>query len=56
MVYEPNILLMGSGVPHGPVPDILYPRTPALHTPHIGTTRTDDRAHQGANSKDVEGT
>jgi hypothetical protein len=42
MVYEPNILSMGSGVPHGPVPDFLYPRTPALHTSHRAT-RTDDR-------------
>jgi hypothetical protein len=29
-----NISLMGSGVPHGLVPDVLFPRTPALATPN----------------------
>jgi hypothetical protein len=25
---------MGTGVPHGPIPDILFPRTPAYVTPN----------------------
>jgi hypothetical protein len=34
MAYGPNISLMGSGVPYGLVPDVLFPRTPALATPN----------------------
>jgi hypothetical protein len=34
MVYRPNITPMGTGVPHGPIPDILFPRTPAYATPN----------------------
>jgi hypothetical protein len=26
---------MGSGVPHGPIPDMLFPRTPAHGTPNV---------------------
>jgi hypothetical protein len=33
MAYGPNIPLMGSGVPHGPTPDVFFPRTPAPYTP-----------------------
>jgi hypothetical protein len=29
MSYGPNIPPMGSGIPHGPVPDVLFHRTPA---------------------------
>jgi hypothetical protein len=35
MAYEPNIPPMGTGVPHGPIPDILFPRTPAYMTPNL---------------------
>jgi hypothetical protein len=35
MVYGPNIPPMGSGVPHGPVPDVFFRRTPAPYT--LGT-------------------
>jgi hypothetical protein len=34
MVYGPNIPPMGMGVPHGPIPDTLFPRTPAYETPN----------------------
>jgi hypothetical protein len=34
MAYGPNIPPMGTGVPHGPIPDILFPRTPAYMTPN----------------------
>jgi hypothetical protein len=34
MAYGPNIPPMGTGVPHGPIPDILFPRTPAYATPN----------------------
>jgi hypothetical protein len=32
MAYGPNIPLMGSGVPDGPVPDVFFARTPAPYT------------------------
>jgi hypothetical protein len=32
MAYSPNIPPTGMGVPHGPVPDIFFPRTPAYVT------------------------
>jgi uncharacterized alkaline shock family protein YloU len=34
MSYDPNIPPMGTGVPHGPIPDIFFPRTPAYVTPN----------------------
>jgi hypothetical protein len=34
MAYGPNIPPMGTGVSHGPIPDILFPRTPAYVTPN----------------------
>jgi hypothetical protein len=34
MVYGLNIPPMGMGVPHGPIPDILFPKTPAHATPN----------------------
>jgi hypothetical protein len=34
MAYGPNIPSMGMGVPHGPIPDMLFPRTPAYATPN----------------------
>jgi hypothetical protein len=34
MAYEPNIPPMGTGVPQGPIPDILFLRTPAYATPN----------------------
>jgi hypothetical protein len=36
MAYGPNIPPMGNGTPHGPMPDILFPRTPAYPTPNPG--------------------
>jgi hypothetical protein len=33
MAYGPNIPPMGSGVPHGPAPDMFFPRTPTPYTP-----------------------
>jgi hypothetical protein len=44
MAYGPNIPPMGSGVPHGPVLDVLFPRTPAYGTPN---TRTDGEMNDG---------
>jgi hypothetical protein len=35
MAYGPNIPPTGSGVPHGPVPDVMFPRTPALAMPNV---------------------
>jgi hypothetical protein len=35
MAYGPNIPPTGSGVPHGPVPDVMFPRTPAPATPNV---------------------
>jgi hypothetical protein len=32
MAYGPNIPPTGMGVPHGPIPDIIFPRTPAYVT------------------------
>jgi hypothetical protein len=34
MAYGPNIPPMGTGVPHGPIPDILFLRTPAYASPN----------------------
>jgi hypothetical protein len=34
MVYGPNIPPTSMGVPHGPIPDIFFPRTPAYITPN----------------------
>jgi hypothetical protein len=34
MAYCPNIPPMGMGVPHGPIPYIFFPRTPAYVTPN----------------------
>jgi hypothetical protein len=34
MAYGPNIPPMGMGVPHGPIPDILFPRTLGYMTPN----------------------
>jgi hypothetical protein len=34
MAYGTNIPPMGTGVPHGPIPDIFFPRTPAYVTPN----------------------
>jgi hypothetical protein len=34
MAYGPNIPLMGMGVPHGPIPGILFLRTPTYVTPN----------------------
>jgi hypothetical protein len=36
MAYGPNIPPMGNGIPHRPMPDILFPRTPSYPTPDIG--------------------
>jgi hypothetical protein len=35
MAYGPNIPLIGTGVPQGPIPDIPFPRTPAYATPNL---------------------
>jgi hypothetical protein len=34
MAYDPNIPPTGMGVPHGPIPNIFFPRTPAYVTPN----------------------
>jgi hypothetical protein len=34
MAYGPNIPPTGTGVPHGPILDIFFPRTPAYVTPN----------------------
>jgi hypothetical protein len=34
MAYGPNIPPTGICVPHGPIPDMLFPRTPAYMTPN----------------------
>jgi hypothetical protein len=34
MSHGPNIPPTGTGVPHGPIPDIFFPRTPAYVTPN----------------------
>jgi hypothetical protein len=34
MAYRTNIPPMGTGIPHGPIPSILFPRTPAYATPN----------------------
>jgi hypothetical protein len=34
MAYGPNIPPTGMGVPHGPIPDIIFPRTPDYVTPN----------------------
>jgi hypothetical protein len=36
MAYSLNIPPMGSGLPHGPMPDVFFPRTLAPHTPMVG--------------------
>jgi hypothetical protein len=36
MAYGPNIHPTGSSVPHGPMPDIFFPRTLAPNTPPMG--------------------
>jgi hypothetical protein len=35
MSYGPNIPHTGMGVPHGPIPDVFFPRTPAYVTPNL---------------------
>jgi hypothetical protein len=35
MAYGPNIPPMGTGVPHGPIPNIFFPRTLAYVTPNL---------------------
>jgi hypothetical protein len=42
MAYGPNIPPMGTGVPHGPVPDILFLRTPACATPNPHVDRDNE--------------
>jgi hypothetical protein len=34
MAYGPNIPPTGTGVPHGPISDIFFPRTPSYVTPN----------------------
>jgi hypothetical protein len=35
MAYGPNIPPTGTGVPHSPIPDIFFPRTPTYVTPNL---------------------
>jgi hypothetical protein len=35
MAYGPNIAPTGTGVPHGPIADIFFPRTPAYVIPSL---------------------
>jgi hypothetical protein len=44
MAYGPNIPPMGMGVPHGPIPDVLFPRTPSYITPNC---RVDGEMNEG---------
>jgi hypothetical protein len=44
MAYRPNIPPMGTGVPHGPILDIFFPRTPAYVTPN---PRVDGEMNEG---------
>jgi hypothetical protein len=43
----PNILPTGNGVPHWPVPDVMFPRTPGSNTYQLGTDRSNDREGGG---------
>jgi hypothetical protein len=42
VAYGPNISPMGSGVQHRPVPDFLFPRTPAPNSYQLGTDRVNE--------------
>jgi hypothetical protein len=44
MAYGPNIPPIGMGVPHSPIPDIFFPRTPAYITPNL---RIDGEVNDG---------
>jgi hypothetical protein len=44
MAYRPNIPPMGTGVPHGPILDIFFPRTLAYVTPN---PRVDGEMNEG---------
>jgi hypothetical protein len=44
MSYGPNIPPTGTGVPHGPIPDIFFPRTLAYVTPN---PRVDGEVNDG---------
>jgi hypothetical protein len=44
MAYGPNIPPMGMGVPHGPISNVLFPRTPAYITPN---PRVDGEMNEG---------
>jgi hypothetical protein len=44
MAYGPNIPPMGTSVPHGRIPDVLFPRTPAYITPN---SRVDGEMNEG---------
>jgi hypothetical protein len=44
MAYNPNIPPTGTGVQHGPIPDIFFPRTPAYITPN---PRVEDEVNDG---------
>jgi hypothetical protein len=44
MAYGPNIPPIGTGIPHGPIPDIFFTRTPAYVTPN---PRVEGEANDG---------
>jgi hypothetical protein len=44
MAYGPQMFPMGSGRSYGPLPEVLFPRTPAPNTHHISTDRFQDGA------------
>jgi hypothetical protein len=48
MAYRPNIPPMGTGVPHGPILDIYFPRTPAYVTPN---PRVDGEMNEGVRDR-----
>jgi hypothetical protein len=48
MAYRPNMSPVGSGVPHGPVQDILFPRTLA---PNIFNAKPDGEMIDGVQEK-----
>jgi hypothetical protein len=44
MAYRPQMSPLGSGPSYGPIPNVLFPRTPAPNTQHIGIDRFQDGA------------
>jgi hypothetical protein len=45
MAYGPGMVPTGSGVPHGPVPNVMFPRTSGPNTPAAGFYGTGGEAN-----------